>query len=327
MAGKGSVLQLWALCSDNGTCEVKPNDSHYGSSFSHLWDASCALTLVSSLFRQWSICYLTCEYFLFFLLGPHRIFRLGVEVELQLWPTPQPHQHQIRATFAAYTTAHGNARSFNPLSEARDLTRIFMDTRWSLNLLNANLWIFLTGTISEWSCSGGKSHTVFGWSDSAPGMGEDGLSHLVTFIMCVIQDHAFELRGDMSTRPQKQASRGDLCLNVSISMTSKLPNSPAELPPKPQGSELRSSLGCSFSSMWCGQTWRLLLFLSFSPSYLTVAHLPSLVEPFRPCLGFWLVTFVSMLMTKGNSGVQLHIPHHAKTSGLVLSMWNAKVYS
>ena len=31
---------------------------------------------------------------------------------------------------AAYTTAHGNARSFNPLRAARDRTHILMDTSW-----------------------------------------------------------------------------------------------------------------------------------------------------------------------------------------------------
>ena len=56
--------------------------------------------------------------------------RLGVESELQLLAyatavsTSQPHlwQHQI----------------LNPLGEARDQTRIFMDTSWVLNLLSHN---------------------------------------------------------------------------------------------------------------------------------------------------------------------------------------------
>ena len=34
----------------------------------------------------------------------------------------------IWAVSATYTTAHGNAGSFNPLSEARDQTRVLMDT-------------------------------------------------------------------------------------------------------------------------------------------------------------------------------------------------------
>ena len=37
--------------------------------------------------------------------------RLGVELELQLPPIPQPQQHQIRAESATYTTAHNNAGS------------------------------------------------------------------------------------------------------------------------------------------------------------------------------------------------------------------------
>ena len=40
---------------------------------------------------------------------------------------PQPHQHQTRASSAIYTTAHGNAGSFNRLSEARDWTCVLMD--------------------------------------------------------------------------------------------------------------------------------------------------------------------------------------------------------
>ena len=48
--------------------------------------------------------------------------RLGVELE------PQPQQLRIRAVSAAYTTAHSNAGSLNPLSETRDQTCILMDS-------------------------------------------------------------------------------------------------------------------------------------------------------------------------------------------------------
>ena len=41
-------------------------------------------------------------------------------------PMPEPQQCQIRAKSATYTTAHGNAGSFNPLSEARDGTHNLM---------------------------------------------------------------------------------------------------------------------------------------------------------------------------------------------------------
>ena len=46
--------------------------------------------------------------FLFFRAAPGHmeVPRLGVELE------PQPQQHQIGATSATYTTAHGNTRSF-----------------------------------------------------------------------------------------------------------------------------------------------------------------------------------------------------------------------
>ena len=43
---------------------------------------------------------------------------------------PQPQKHGIWALSAIYTTAHGNARSSKPLSEARDRTCILMDTSW-----------------------------------------------------------------------------------------------------------------------------------------------------------------------------------------------------
>ena len=53
---------------------------------------------------------------LFVFLGLHpwhmQVPRLGVKSELQLLaPTPQPQEHQIQATSATYTTAHGNAGS------------------------------------------------------------------------------------------------------------------------------------------------------------------------------------------------------------------------
>ena len=41
--------------------------------------------------------------------------------------TPQPQPHWIRASSAACTLAHNNARSFNPCSEAMDQTHILMD--------------------------------------------------------------------------------------------------------------------------------------------------------------------------------------------------------
>ena len=54
------------------------------------------------------------------------------------WPTPKLEQGQIRASSLTYTAACSNARSFNPLSEARDRTRILMDTSRILNLLTHN---------------------------------------------------------------------------------------------------------------------------------------------------------------------------------------------
>ena len=43
------------------------------------------------------------------------------------------------------TTAHGNTKSFNPLSEVRDQTHIFMDFSPILNPLshNGNSWVYV----------------------------------------------------------------------------------------------------------------------------------------------------------------------------------------
>ena len=56
--------------------------------------------------------------------------RLGAESELQplAYATPQC---QIQAASVTFTTTHGNARSFNPLSKARDQTFVIMDTSWA----------------------------------------------------------------------------------------------------------------------------------------------------------------------------------------------------
>ena len=40
--------------------------------------------------------------------------------------TPEPQQRRILAESATYTTAHGNAGSFNPLSKGRDRIRNLM---------------------------------------------------------------------------------------------------------------------------------------------------------------------------------------------------------
>jgi len=45
------------------------------------------------------------------------VTRLGVQLELQL---------------LAYTTAHGNAGSFNPLNEAGNQTLLPMDKQWNI---------------------------------------------------------------------------------------------------------------------------------------------------------------------------------------------------
>ena len=62
--------------------------------------------------------------------------RLGVESELQLLPTPQPQPqpHRIWAVSTTYTTAHGQRRILNALSEARDQTHILMNPSQQVRL-------------------------------------------------------------------------------------------------------------------------------------------------------------------------------------------------
>ena len=70
-------------------------------------------------------------FFLFFpgLLRLHlwhmEVPRLGVESEPQLLAYTTTTAMPIRDAFATHTIAPGNARSFNPLREARDQTCIF----------------------------------------------------------------------------------------------------------------------------------------------------------------------------------------------------------
>ena len=74
-------------------------------------------------------------YYYFIFLGPHpqhmEVPRLGVELECGCQPIPQPQQRRILAMSVIYTTAHSNSGSFNPWSEARDLTHILMNTSWA----------------------------------------------------------------------------------------------------------------------------------------------------------------------------------------------------
>ena len=67
--------------------------------------------------------------FIFAFLGPHpkhtEVPRLGVELELPACATATAMLDLIH--HMTYTTIHGHTGSFNPLSEARDQTRILMD--------------------------------------------------------------------------------------------------------------------------------------------------------------------------------------------------------
>ena len=66
--------------------------------------------------------HIICRFFGFFFVCLFLLFRAasvaygdsqtrGSNWSYSCWPTPQPQQHEIRATSATYTTAHGNAGS------------------------------------------------------------------------------------------------------------------------------------------------------------------------------------------------------------------------
>ena len=54
--------------------------------------------------------------------------RPGAESELQLPAYTTGMSHRIQGSSATYPAAHGNARSFSPLSKGRDQTHILMDS-------------------------------------------------------------------------------------------------------------------------------------------------------------------------------------------------------
>ena len=65
----------------------------------------------------------TLSFFLFMAApAANEVPELGVESELQLWPMPQPQQHQIQGAPAMYWHCLQQCQIHNPLSEARDRT-------------------------------------------------------------------------------------------------------------------------------------------------------------------------------------------------------------
>ena len=64
-------------------------------------------------------------FYIFCSLGPHpwhmEVPRLGVQWSYSCWPAPQPQQCQIRAAYAAYTTAHSNTRSLTHWGQGSNL--------------------------------------------------------------------------------------------------------------------------------------------------------------------------------------------------------------
>ena len=94
-----------------------------------------------SLVKELSPFYFLFSFFFFSFYGHTRgiwkFLGYGSNWSCSCQPTPQP-QHGIQAIFATYTTAHGNAGSFNPMSKARDQTHICLDTSWVYHLLSHN---------------------------------------------------------------------------------------------------------------------------------------------------------------------------------------------
>ena len=96
---------------------------------------SCAYGLL--VYLLWETVYSDLlPIFFFSLLRPHlwhmKVPRLGVKLELQLRPLPQPQQHQIWATSASCAIVWWQCWVLKPLSEARDQTRILRDSVRSL---------------------------------------------------------------------------------------------------------------------------------------------------------------------------------------------------
>ena len=91
---------------------------HYAVRWPHkdatLLSSPCFRTCVYPFQSSWGVGFsgFLCFWFFFFFLGPHQqhmeIPRLGVKLQLEL-----PQQHQIRATSAACTTAHGSTGSLS----------------------------------------------------------------------------------------------------------------------------------------------------------------------------------------------------------------------
>ena len=94
-----------------------------------LWTQVLEVPPVSGITQNLFFCFV-----LLCFLGPHpqhmEVPRLVVKSELQLPLMPQPQQQKIWAISVTYTTAHGNAGFFNPLSKAGDQTHILLDTSW-----------------------------------------------------------------------------------------------------------------------------------------------------------------------------------------------------
>ena len=120
----------------------------YSPSFSALGTVPCSNYVFSqaptpaSLASRWIIPAILLPLsglfnFCFFFLGPH-LEHMEVPRRGQIAAAAGLcHSHSDRGS-EIYTAARGNTRSFNPLSEARDWTCIFMDTNQFLNLLNHN---------------------------------------------------------------------------------------------------------------------------------------------------------------------------------------------
>ena len=90
---------------------------------------------------------------------PGNIHIPRVELELQLWPTPQPQQHQIRASSAIYTATFSNARFLihwaKPVIKPVSSRRQSHVLNWGATTETPGqiLFFFFWLPCSIWSCS------------------------------------------------------------------------------------------------------------------------------------------------------------------------------
>ena len=103
---------------------------HIHNPLSKARDRTC--NLIKSILFKLNIFLSSFSFFVFqgFISSTWRFPGWGSNQSCSLQPKPEPQQLGISAASVTYTTAHGQCQFLNPLSEARDRTRILMDASW-----------------------------------------------------------------------------------------------------------------------------------------------------------------------------------------------------